>query len=259
MIHNPAEFLELRPVGISSTVELAKALAKVIRFRERDLGRLLRKPAVVRILDAIFIVRPNTEDLYSIWSEQYELKKWFLSLAEGTVVDVGAHIGKYVVHACKSKKVRRVIGIEPLIHNYIILKLNVALNSCENKVVLVRKAVDSQRRVINMYIPIYDSSLAFAATSLTKPEGRHVQINVGTEPLDEILLRLDVDIVDFLKVDIEKYVLKSLPGMKRTLKNTKWLMIELLGKDLLAHRLLKQHGFRLIDIHGRNYLYKRDV
>ena len=203
MIHNPAEFLELRPVGISSTVELTRALVKAIWSRERSLWRFLRKPVMVRILDAIFIARPNTADIYAIWSEQYELKKWFLPLVEGTVVDVGAHIGKYVVHACKSEKVRRVIGIEPLIHNYI-------------------------------------------------------GINVEAEPLDE-MLRLNIDRVDFLKVDIEGYVLESLLGMERTLKNTSWLMIESSRKDLLAHRLLKQHGFKLVDVHGRNCLYKRHV
>ena len=73
--------------------------------------------------------------------EDYELKTWFLPLAKGIVVDIGAYIGKYTVFACKKKEVERVIAIELLPPNFLSLMANVKLNSCYDKVVLVNSAV----------------------------------------------------------------------------------------------------------------------
>ena len=108
--------------------------------------------------------------MYAVWPERYELTKWFLPLARGTVVDVGAHIGKYVVYACRNDGVERVIGIEPVIYNYIVLRMNVKLNGCEDKAELVRKAVGSSKGIANFYIPIKDGRLDFTRASLEKPE-----------------------------------------------------------------------------------------
>ena len=77
------------------------------------------------------------------------------------------------------------------------------------------------------------------------------------EPLDDIVQSLGLSSIDFLKIDIEGYVGKALPGMAWSLKNSKYVMIELLRRDLIVHRHLKSLRLRLTDKHGSNYLYVR--
>jgi hypothetical protein len=82
-------------------------------------------------------------------------------------------------------------------------------------------------------------------------------IYVRAEPLDDIMQRLGIECVDFLKIDIEGYVSEALPGMIETTRRTRLLMIELWRRDLLAYKKIKQLGFKLVDRRGDNYLFQR--
>jgi hypothetical protein len=61
-----------------------------------------------------------------------------------------------------------------------------------------------------------------------------------------------------LKIDIEGYVLKALPGMINSLKKTKILFIELLDKDLSAIYTIKQLGFKLKAYLSKNFLFIKE-
>ena len=78
-----------------------------------------------------------------------------------------------------------------------------------------------------------------------------------------ILQGLEVVYVDFLKIDIEGYVLNAvlnaLPGAMETLKKTKYYIVELLDKEIAVHRTLKRPGFKLLDRHSHNYLYRKEI
>jgi hypothetical protein len=66
-------------------------------------------------------------------------------------------------------------------------------------------------------------------------------IDAESDTLDNnILNELGVDEVHMLKIDSEGYALKALPRMIDSLKKTKILFIELVGKDLSARYTLKQ-------------------
>jgi precorrin-6B methylase 2 len=117
-----------------------------------------------------FLVRPNTMDLYDIaLAELYELKKWFLPRIGGVVVDVGAYIGKYAIFACAKQNVRRVIAIEPVPANAVVIRANAKLNECEDKVSVVEEAVASARGELTLYIP-YDLRFLSLGGSTLKPE-----------------------------------------------------------------------------------------
>jgi hypothetical protein len=81
---------------------------------------------------------------------------------------------------------------------------------------------------------------------------------VSADTLDNLLDGLGVERVDLLKIDIEGYVLESVSGMMETLKKTRWLFIELLGRDRSVIRILKNLNFSLRARHGYNFLFKNE-
>jgi len=120
--------------------------------RGLTLEECLDRVMVVRRREGVYsVIRPNTSDLYNFaLEEEYELKNWFLPVASGVVVDVGAYIGKYTLFACKKSSVEKVIAIEPLPLNFVTLAANVKLNKCEEKVIIVNKAIDAVKGVKEM-------------------------------------------------------------------------------------------------------------
>ncbi len=206
-----------------------------------------------------FLVRANTSDLFHVaLEEDYELKKWFLPYAKGIVVDVGAYIGKYTVFACKKEEVERVIAIEPLPPNFLSLIANVKLNSCYDKVVLVNSAVSQSKGYAEMCIPIGGASQLGLETARIEKQSTKCKLKyvVATNTLDDITKGLER--IDFLKIDIEGHVMEALPGMMNTLSKTKYLFVELLGRDVKAVSAFMQLGFKLKDRHGNNFLFVKN-
>jgi len=206
----------------------------------------------------LFYVRARTPDLYSVCCEEvYELENRFKPHARGVVVDVGAYIGAYTVRAMSTADL--VISIEPLPLNFRTLSVNVMLNKHRQRaeVILVNKAIAGEERETEIFLPIELSCIgaSTASLNLAKENRRYLSYRVRTDTLDNILNKLGIDKVDLLKIDIEGYVMESLPGMIATLKNTKWLLIELLKEDILAIRTLKSLGFQLRDRYGKNFLF----
>jgi hypothetical protein len=87
----------------------------------------------------------------------------------------------------------------------------------------------------------------------TKCKLKHV---VATNTLDDITEGLER--IDFLKIDIEGHVMEALPGMMNALSKTKYLFVELLGRDVKAVSAFMQLGFRLKDRHGNNFLFVKN-
>jgi FkbM family methyltransferase len=206
-----------------------------------------------------FIARSGTSDLYILTiSEKFELENWFKPLAKGVVVDVGAYIGTYTVRAMK--KADLVVAIEPLPLNFKVLQVNVELNSGVGggDVILINKAVAKERKETQIYVPVENNIGTAIATLATVPKGRYLSYMVSADTLDNLLDELGVERVDLLKIDIEGYVLESISGMMETLKKTRWLFIELLGRDISVIRILKNLNFSLRARHGYNFLFKNE-
>jgi FkbM family methyltransferase len=223
----------------------------------------LRNGIIVRSWDGfLFYARPRTSDLYAICCEEvYELENWFKPHAKGVVVDVGAYIGTYTVRAMHTADL--VITIEPLPINFKVLQRNVELNDHKRiaKVILINKAIAEKRKKTKIFVPIEDKCIGAGTARLKSASGeaeKLIGIDVDADTLDNILENLGIDEVNLLKIDIEGYVLKALPGMINSLKKTKILFIELLGKDLSAIYTIKQLGFKLKARLSKNFLFIKE-
>lgn len=127
-LHYLGYILNTTPVEIQGLLEMSKAIVFRLGKLHPHLETGLTKPILVRTRDGyLFFCRPRTPDLYTVCChELYELEKWFKPLAKGVVVDVGAYIGTYAVRACRSAE--KVVAVEPLPHNFVVLEKNVELN-----------------------------------------------------------------------------------------------------------------------------------
>jgi FkbM family methyltransferase len=156
-----------------------------------------------------------------------------------------------------------VIAIEPLPANLRTLQINVTLNAYRRKakVILINKAIAEEKKKAKIFVPIQDKCIG-AGTARLESDSDETKslpsIDVDADTLDNILDELGINEIHLLKVDIEGYVLKALPGMMNSLKKTKILFIELLDKDLSAIYILKQLNFKLKACHGKNFLLVRE-
>lgn len=142
-----------------------------------------------------------------IYTKLYELKRG------DTVVDAGAHIGVFTVLAAKSVgSDGKVIAIEPEKKNLGSLRKNIELNGLNNVTVVPAGLWDRRTRK-RLYL-----SRSSVGHSLVHGSDKPEEIEVDT--LDNILKKLGVGKVDFIKMNIEGAEIQALRGMKKTLKSS---------------------------------------
>lgn len=168
----------------------------------------------------------------------------FYRITKGDVVlDVGAYIGfftRLIVHRCK-----RVICIEPEPENLLCLKRTI--DRFDNVQVIPKAVSDKKGRkklfLSNMlwghtlerdvYVPFPNRRLVDG--------NRYVHVNVDT--IDNIISELQIDYVDFMKMDIMGAELKALKGAVNTLQKTKHVAIAPQKTTFKVREFLEQNGF----------------
>lgn len=131
------------------------------------------------------------------------------------VIDVGSFIGAYALKASKYVGERGiVVAVEPHPKNYELLKYNVELNKAR-KVICLNLALMSYRGTVRLYYPRESSeysSIVFPADSY---------VDVKCETLDNLVKKLRLKRVDFVKMDVEGVELEVLKGGEETLETYK--------------------------------------
>lgn len=173
-----------------------------------------------------------------------------------TVVDVGAHIGKYTIIASRMVGPKgKVIAIEAHPANYEILKKNIVLNKLTN-VIPLNFAVHSIEAVVKLYEPGQEEGFTIYNTIMTdrKTSNNQSYVEVKAKTLDSILLEIGVNHVNWIKIDVEGAELEVLRGGPKTLSNSRdsSLLIEIhnLGAKYRNHyesiiELLKLNRYRI--------------
>ena len=132
-----------------------------------------------------------------------------------TVIDIGAHIGRYTITS--SKQVGdsgKVVAIEADPDNFQLLKRNIALNNLTN-VLPLNYAVFSTRTRMKLYEQSASAkynSVMFARAAESK---NYVEVNADT--LDNILKQNGVNQVNWIKIDVEGAEFEVLKGSTKTL------------------------------------------
>ncbi len=187
----------------------------------------------------------------------------FVHIRKGdTVVDAGAHLGLFTVKASKIVGDEgKVIAIEPEPENLEILKRNIKLNDLEN-VIIVNKGIWSSKKHLKINIGHYNRSHSFINDH---PEKTSQGLILQVDTLDNILKELNIEKVDFIKMDIEGSEIEALSGMEEVFKSKPNMAIaayhQFEGKETYPHviKKLKDNNFQLRTLSAHKMVYAADV
>ena len=170
----------------------------------------------------------------------------------GDFVDVGAHVGLYAVCAAVTLGRRgRVLAFEPNPQARSQLEENLALNRCDNAIVLDAAASDRTGSARLMLPRTFDHAFSALEDDTFAGDERYTgggEVEVATTTVDAEVERHGLEPV-LLKVDAQNHELEVLAGARRTLEQGSALLVEV-GPESVAEieqRLtaLGHHGYRL--------------
>ena len=174
-----------------------------------------------------FVVRPKDIGITTPSFEQ-EVRGIFKPKPGGVVIDVGAHIGFYTIMAAKMVgKEGLVIALEPDAENFKLLMLNVRLNNLNNVIVLPYAASDKNEKIL------LHRSLEPDRHSIARiPPGFAGDVEVYGITIDNIVNKLGLRNIDWIKIDVEGAEHLVLKGARKTLSLAKNIIIEVWYENL---------------------------
>jgi len=129
---------------------------------------------------------------------------------DSIVIDIGAYIGTYSIRFCKIAHKGKIVSIEPLYDNYLMLVYNAKLNNCKN---------------------LYSVNMGIWSEEGTKS------------------IFYKSDRMDFIKIDVEGSEYEVLIGANKALDITRSVLIETFENNRYkCIDYLKNKGFKIIDL-----------
>jgi FkbM family methyltransferase len=166
------------------------------------------------------------------------------------VIDVGTYYGRYTLMASDYVgESGLVIGVEADSKNYSITQKNIKINRKTN-VLLFRSAASEDEGTIKLFKTKYSGTHSIVWNSLTEFE------TVPCTTIDNIIDKLVVKKVDWLKIDVEGAELLVLKGSRKTLvtNNKLKLVIEIHTDSNEVIRFLEGLGYRVIFLEQKSHI-----
>jgi FkbM family methyltransferase len=198
----------------------------------------------------------NKEDFIVMTKHEEQIMGLFRPSEGDTVVDIGAHMGRYTIPCSKSVGMSgKMVAIEAHPYNFRILQHNLRLNKLNN-VSLLNCAVYSNRARLKLYLPDEDLGYTMHHSLMTKylaskysNEIERKYIEVEADTLDNLLKARAINEVNWIKIDVEGAELEVLKGAREILStNTRIsILVEIHGKDTYGPtmELLKMNNFNI--------------
>jgi FkbM family methyltransferase len=134
-----------------------------------------------------------------------------------TVIDIGAHIGRYTITSSQQVgNTGKVVAIEADPDNFQLLKRNIVLNNLTN-VLPLNYAVFSTRTRMKLYEQ--SASAKYNSLMLTRAAKTKNYVEVNADTLDSILKLNEVNQVNWIKIDVEGAEFEVLKGSTKTLSS----------------------------------------
>jgi len=226
--------------GIDPNVafEITEAIIRLVNL-------LLRN--IIVSLDSVCYAFVDLESYRIMVFENFETFMWrYLTIKNKDVfVDIGAHIGKYTLHASKEVGEQgRVVSIEPHPLNYGVLERNISINNLKN-VISLNVAASHEEMKINLYL--HHTSAGHSLKPEMKPTTHWKTQNlivVSAEPVDQILSRLQLN-ADWIKIDVEGGEIDVIRGATETIrKDRPRIMVEVWRPNIsLLHQYMDALGY----------------
>lgn len=177
---------------------------------------------------------------------------------EGVIIDIGAFDGETAIQFSKAFPKTKIIAFEA---NSEILPITKKKCSKFNNIEVLNFAISDRNETLNFYIThnAVSSSLNEVNTFTMDIEEYNNEIKLKNKlsvpaiPLDECS---NIEKVLLLKIDTQGHELKVIKGEEKTLKKTKFVLIEMANHELYKNgcqyfeidEVLRKNNFKLLDI-----------
>jgi FkbM family methyltransferase len=208
-------------------------------FVDEQIRQRLTETAFAVALDVLLrYVGPERPDDHIKSGKYYDL------IPGSVVVECGAYIGAYAMRAAQLVgRSGHVIAIEPVEENLRRLSLNVAANNFSN-ITIVPKALWMKKCRRSLFQE--KRQRASLVKGIVRPT-RQAEL-VECDTLDNIIRNLDVDQIDFVRMQINGAEVAALKGMTEILEQDPTLLIsapyQQSYQDVIA--ILQEKGYRFV-------------
>ena len=175
------------------------------------------------------------------------------------VVDIGAHKGEFLKHIKKIKSIRKVYSLEPQkkvyrellkeIDNKKFFAYNIAISNRNGK----QKMQINDFSMTSTLSKVNENSIYYKIKNLIIGNKKKKFEYIKTEKLDLFTKKRKLNKIDLLKVDTEGHELNVVKSGLKTLKKTKYLLIEFRQNDLYLnyssqalHKIVLKNNFKLV-------------
>ena len=175
------------------------------------------------------------------------------------VVDIGAHKGEFLNHIKKIKSIRKVYSLEPQkkvygellkeIDNKKFFAYNIAISNRNGK----QKMQINDFSMTSTLSKVNENSIYYKIKNLIIGTKKKKFENIKTEKLDFFTKKRKLNKIDLLKVDTEGHELNVVKSGLKTLKKTRYLLIEFRQNDLYLnyssqalHKIVIKNNFKLV-------------
>jgi FkbM family methyltransferase len=181
----------------------------------------------------------------------------FIPAKGDVVIDVGAHVGRYTIHASKLVGMDgKVIAIEAHPSNFKLLKRNLQLNKSDNNVMALNYAAYSEDKSdLRLFLAGEDRGNTIFNTIMESRDATEKFVNVTALKLDTIVHHADVapHEINWIKIDVEGAEYEVLRGAQNILSDSKDISVLVEVHNLQNCNLydpvvdmLAKHGFCII-------------
>lgn len=239
-----------------STPKFIRRRLPLLDRRIEELCSTLARKTVVNV-NGIKFALIDYESMRIVLPELHEKWMWdYLKVKSGGVfLDVGAHVGKYVLQIARDVGENGlIIAIEPNPENYAVLVKNIRMNKIEN-ILALNIAAWNEDCKIELF-----TGVAGGQHSL-KRKAKLGSVVIEARALDNVLKGIDVDLV---KIDVEEAEVEVLQGLENTLKKCRpKVVMETFETNLeTVKKFMIQLGYNIMPIHASEfekgiYLYCR--
>jgi len=125
-------------------------------------------------------------------------------------IDVGASIGLMSIFASKCSPNGTILSFEPQQERFEIIKKNVALNGCSN-IQIFNNGLGQKEEQLRLHTDVFSPSIV----DMENSEGEHELIDILV--LDEVINSKGIEVIKFIKIDVEGFELNVLKGAKNIL------------------------------------------
>jgi FkbM family methyltransferase len=166
---------------------------------------------------------PTKDDFANMTIREEDILERFSPKEGDTVIDIGAHIGRYALISFKRVgKNGKVISIEANPMIFEILYKNVMLNQASN-VVALNYAIYSEKTKIKLFVADDKLNYTIYNTIITNRANEEKFVEVNADTLDNLLLKnkINYEDVNWIKIDVEGAEFEVLKGATNVLSKSK--------------------------------------